>query len=233
MIRPNRLLIFRRQDGAVLFVALVFLILLTLLALTATGTSILQEKMTGNMRNRQLGLLGAESGARGGEQHLWQLSFDHATGQPLPPCLTDATGNSTGGVAGCVHRVRSDGGLPSAIQTFRSANGWAEAIAATALNSLPYGLALTGTIEPSETAGLAEQPVIALENLGPDLPLGGGMQTGVYDPETTTLAGKHEFYRITSRSQGGSAAVQRIVESVYSAIDLTNTGTNPGAAPVP
>ena len=39
----------RHQHGAVLFVALVFLILITLLALTATGTSILQEKMTGGM----------------------------------------------------------------------------------------------------------------------------------------------------------------------------------------
>ena len=50
----------RQQGGAVLFVALVFLILLTLLALTATGTSILQEKMTGNMRNAS-SLLGAEA----------------------------------------------------------------------------------------------------------------------------------------------------------------------------
>ena len=83
------------------------------------------------------------------------------------------------------------------------------------------------------TGALAEQPRIALENLGPDLPLGSGKQSGVYDPETTTLAGKHEFYRITARSQGGSGAVQRIVESVYSTVDLTNTGTNPGAAAGP
>ena len=219
MIRPNRLLIFRRQDGAVLFVALVFLILLTLLALTATGTSILQEKMTGNMRNRQLGLLGAESGARGGEQHLWQLSFDHATGQPLPPCLTDATGNSTGGVAGCVHRVRSDGGLPSAIQTFRSANGWAEAIAATALNSLPYGLALTGTIEPSETAGLAEQPVIALENLGRIFPWVVECKRVCMTPKrpllraSTSSTGSHRVAKAVARRSSAlsKACIQRLI----------------------
>jgi len=54
-----------RQRGAVLFVALIFLILLTLLGLAASGNSILQERMTGGVRNRQLALMGAESGARG------------------------------------------------------------------------------------------------------------------------------------------------------------------------
>ena len=87
------------QGGAVLFVALVFLILLTLIGLTATGTSILQEKMTGGMRNRQLGLMGAESAMRGGEAYLWTLSFNSASGQPLPPCID-------GNTNGCVHRPR-------------------------------------------------------------------------------------------------------------------------------
>lgn len=59
----------RDQRGAVLFVALVFLILLTLLALTATSTSILQEKMTGGMRNRQLSL------SRGRKRLAWRRSL--------------------------------------------------------------------------------------------------------------------------------------------------------------
>lgn len=37
-----------------------------------------------------------------------------------------------------------------------------------------------------------------------------------------------EFYRVTARSQGGSSAVIRAAESVYSAADLTNSGTNAG-----
>ncbi|MBS0487131.1 MAG: pilus assembly protein PilX, partial [Proteobacteria bacterium] len=54
-----------RQQGAVLFVALVFLILITLLGLTASGTSILQERMAGGLRNGQMGLMGAETALRG------------------------------------------------------------------------------------------------------------------------------------------------------------------------
>lgn len=209
----------RSQRGAVLFVALIFLILLTLLALTATGTSILQEKMTGNMRNSQLGMMGAESAARGGEQFLWQLSYDYTTGQPLPPCASNTAGSY------CVYRPMASGGVNPAVQTFRTATTWVPAPA----HQPAYSKVLTGTIETSDTASVASQPVIALENLGPDLPLGSGQQLGVYDPEQTTLAGKHEFYRVTARSQGGTSAVLRVVESVYSAIDLSNTGTNPGA----
>ncbi len=209
----------RYQGGAILFVALIFLILLTLLALTATGTSILQEKMTGNMRNSQLGMMGAESAARGGEQFLWQLSYDYTTGQPLPPCAINTTSTN------CVYRPLPTGGIDPTVQAFRTATTWVSAPA----HQPTYSKTLTGDIEASKTASLAIQPVMSLENLGPDVPFGSGQQLGVYDPEQTTLAGKHEFYRITARSQGGSSAVLRVVESIYSAIDLTNTGTNPGA----
>jgi Tfp pilus assembly protein PilX len=64
----------KSQQGAVLFVALVFLVLITLLGLTASSTSILQERMTGGLRNGQLGLMGAETAARGAEAWLWNLS---------------------------------------------------------------------------------------------------------------------------------------------------------------
>ncbi len=56
-----------------------------------------------------------------------------------------------------------------------------------------------------------------------------GSSKGEIDSENRTLAGKHEWYRITARSQGGTDAVVRAAESVYSAIDLTNAGFNPGA----
>lgn len=222
MIRfePDSMASARKQRGAVLFVALIFLILMTLLALTATGTSILQEKMTGNMRNSQLGMMGAESAARGGEQFLWQLSYDYTSGQPLPPCASN-----TVAATNCVYRPLPTGGVNPLVQAFRTSKTWVPAPP----NQPAYAKTLTGNIEASETASLADQPVIALENLGPDLPLGSGQQMGVYDPEQTTLAGKHEFYRITARSQGGTGAVLRVVESVYSAVDLSNTGTNPGA----
>lgn len=205
-----------KARGAVLFVALVFLILLTLIGLTATGTSILQEKMTGGMRNRQLGLMGSESAMRGGEAYLWTLSFNSATGQPLPPCVS-------GNTNGCVHRPRH-GKLEASVQEFRTAYDWQPA----PVGSPTYSNNLTGLAEPLESASLATQPVIGIEDLGADVPGGSlGRQSGIYDPERSGGVGTAWLYRITSRSQGGSPAVIRAAESVFSAANLSNTGTEP------
>ena len=79
------------QRGAVLFVALVFLLLLTLLGVTASSTSILQERMTGGMRNAHLAGIGTESGLRGGEVDLWAAAARSNTasgGIAIPPCAS-------------------------------------------------------------------------------------------------------------------------------------------------
>ena len=71
-----------RQRGAVLFVSLVFLVLITLLALTAASTSVMQERMTGGLRNGQLALMGSESTARSVEWLIWNKS-NNATSNKL------------------------------------------------------------------------------------------------------------------------------------------------------
>ena len=51
----------RRARGAVLFVAMIFLILLTLLGITAAQVTVLQERMSGSFRVQQLAFERAES----------------------------------------------------------------------------------------------------------------------------------------------------------------------------
>lgn len=219
MIRPFSGIKFPRQErGAVLFVALVFLILVTLLALTATSTSILQEKMTGGMRNRQLGLMGAESGLRGGEAFFSNAIFNG--GNPLPPCGASVN------VAGRACARRPQNGLLSPdVQQFRSAKG----VIPTPGGSPGYDHVLTGLSGTAETASLNSQPIIMVEDLGANVPPGLGQQKGIIDPEQQNSAW---FYRVTSRSQGGSGAVLRVAESVYSpGLNLANAGANPGATP--
>ncbi|MBP7136858.1 MAG: hypothetical protein KBA57_10900 [Sphingomonadaceae bacterium] len=212
----------KNQRGAVLFVALVFLILLTLLAVTASSTSILQEKMTGGMRSRQLSLVGAESTLRGAEAFLWQLSYDGS--QPLPPCI-DASG-----AVNCVYRLTPSGLLMDNVQSFRTEREWEPV---TPLSGwFAYAHAMTGLAGSAETAELAEQPRFIIEDLGPAVPPGSGQQLGTRDRELTSLVGRHEWYRITARSSGGTDAVVRAAESIFSAIDLTNTGFN-ASAPTP
>lgn len=60
----------RRQAGVALIMSLVFLVLLTILGLTAMSTTILQEKMTANMKDKNLAFQAAETGLVTAEQWL-------------------------------------------------------------------------------------------------------------------------------------------------------------------
>lgn len=60
----------KRQTGAVLVVSLVMLLLLTLISTTAMQTTSLEEKMAGNMRDKDLAFQAAESALKSAEARL-------------------------------------------------------------------------------------------------------------------------------------------------------------------
>lgn len=60
----------RRERGAALVVALVLLLLMTVLGVSAMRTTTLQERMAGNLRDNNLAFQSAEAGLRAGEQLL-------------------------------------------------------------------------------------------------------------------------------------------------------------------
>lgn len=68
------LLLPHKQQGAIFITGLVFLVVISLLGVTAMKTSILEERMAGNSRDRNLALQAAEMGLRYAEQHI--LSID-------------------------------------------------------------------------------------------------------------------------------------------------------------
>jgi len=70
----------RKQHGAVFVTAMVLLIILTLLGITAMKMANLEELMSGNMRDRNLALQAAEMGLRYAEQHI--RDNDSATNTP-------------------------------------------------------------------------------------------------------------------------------------------------------
>lgn len=59
-----------QQQGVALFVGLIMLLLLTILATTGMQTTSLEEKMAGNMRDRNLAFQAAESALVAGENYL-------------------------------------------------------------------------------------------------------------------------------------------------------------------
>lgn len=60
----------RKQHGAVLVMALLMLFVLTLIGVSSISTTTMEEKMSGNTRNRHLAFQAAESGSRDAERFI-------------------------------------------------------------------------------------------------------------------------------------------------------------------
>ncbi|PKM43217.1 MAG: pilus assembly protein PilX [Gammaproteobacteria bacterium HGW-Gammaproteobacteria-1] len=72
------------QRGAVLIVALIFLLLLTLIGTAAMRTTTLQERMAGNTRDLNLSFQAAEAALRAGENWL-EIAANATSAQSNPP----------------------------------------------------------------------------------------------------------------------------------------------------
>jgi type IV pilus assembly protein PilX len=78
-----------RQRGAILVVSLLLLLVMTALALTASQTTRLQERMAGNARDLDLAFQGAETGLRGAEAEIQVKA--QAAGMRMVEICTDPT----------------------------------------------------------------------------------------------------------------------------------------------
>lgn len=58
------------QQGVALVISLIMLLLMTLLAIGSMNTTILEEKMAGNYKDRNMAFQAAEAGVRAGESYL-------------------------------------------------------------------------------------------------------------------------------------------------------------------
>src|SRR4051812_1144661 len=193
-----------RQRGAVLFVALVFLLLLTLLGVTASSTSILQERMTGGMRNAHLAGIGTESGLRGGEVDLWAAAARSNTsggGIAMPPCA--------GGAQPCRY-MRTNGIADQRVQKFRTSTAWLDAGSDGAKAYDQDMSTLGGNLT---TSNLAEQPRYIIEDLGLDTGGGNGNMGGaILSAAQGSGAPSVHLYRVTARSPGASTSLLRAAE---------------------
>jgi len=200
-----------RQRGAVLFVSLVFLVLITLLALTAASTSVMQERMTGGLRNGQLALQGSESTARSVEWLIWNKS-NNVTSNKLH-C------GATGGDDFCYQASNVTGtfGMNTLVATFRNQQGWPATTSGDGATA--YATTMTGLTGNQAVASLAQQPRYMIEDLGILLPpgapnsgMGGGILPVGGAGSTSTQV---HTYRITARATGGNSGSVAAMESYF------------------
>ena len=191
------------QRGAVMVVALIFLLLLTILAVSASGNSLLQERMSGGLRNAQQAEMSAETALRGAEWKLWSSS-------------------GTGAHLHCGTSVPSDcydfdpANPISAVVNFRKQASWV-ADGATVYRGVDgevdYTMLTNGR--------LAKNPLYIIEDMGAELPP--GVSGALRESGATGSAGigyantTRHIYRITARASGGDANTVRVLETTFSA----------------
>jgi type IV pilus assembly protein PilX len=199
------------QRGAVLVVALIFLLLFTILAISASGRSILQEGMAGALRNAGQADLSAETALRGAEWRLW-TSTSQVGGH------LDCLNGSISSDDGCV--IYNPGNPPydatGAVTQFRTKAGWLTGTGKTYKG--PSG-SLDYTATTSNSA-LYANPQYIIEDMGPEQPPGTGPQHEAGDTGPLNIGpgqlNTHVF-RITARATGANQNTVRIVQSTFDA----------------
>lgn len=197
MIPFPRNLGMRAQRGAVLVVALMFLVVLTLLALTSMSGTTLEERMAGQYRDLNFAFQAAEAGLRDAERDLFAVgAAPPAVFTPRNPAISGRTGfgdgtdtangtctdntNVTYGRGLCYPR---DPGVYPRFPTASLATGSAVAV--------PFGTYTGGTALRFVSA----QPVYLIEAIWSGVPAGPAQSIGAG-------AGPPTYYRITARGFG-------------------------------
>jgi type IV pilus assembly protein PilX len=163
-----------RQSGAALITGLIFLVVLTMIGITAARMSTLEERMSGNMRDRSIAMQAAERALRDAERDI----SGPAAGSTRSPAISGISNF----VAACTAGLCYNG-------TNGNANGvdwnltpvWT-LVSMTAAPSIAFG----ANTPANNIAGLSSQPRYLIEGI-----------------RKTPPGGAEEFYyRITVRAQG-------------------------------
>ena len=196
-----------------LFVALVFLVILTLLGLTAAGTSILQERMTGGMHNAEMAMMGSHSALHHGDLDLWAA----APRMRMLPCFLRPCAQSDG--PPCVY-TRTAGIVDKRVNQFRSSRAW---LTETAMAQRLPAVSTPDWVATRPRPNLSTNPRYLIEDMGSaaDANHQGNPRWKLIPKPSLRGVWTIHFYHITSSSQGGNRPPQSAVtESVFGAYDV-------------
>ncbi|OOG64898.1 hypothetical protein B0E46_05765 [Rhodanobacter sp. B04] len=198
----------RTQRGAVMVVALIFLLLLTILAISASGRSLLQERMAGGLRNAQQAEMSAQTALRGAEWKLWTATSN------IGAHLSCGTGIFTD----CY--IYNPASPITNVTNFRTSQGWVTA-GATTYKGYGGSTDYTAIAAAGQTGNLSKNPLYMIEDLGVELPP--GVSGSLHESGATGSGGSgytsttRHIYRITARGAGANDNTVRVLESTFAA----------------
>lgn len=177
------------QQGFVLIVALILLLVLTILGLAAAQSTSLEERMAGNYRNNTLAFQAAEAGIRAAES-----------------CLLAGTSACSGFTADAngVYLFSPAAPPPPSTATtplWNVAGFWT-----TAGNTLSYTAASSVNFP-----NVASQPQIIIEQMPPVAQPGGNIGTQQYGGGAPGI----QLYRITALGTGGDNSANVMLQAIF------------------
>jgi type IV pilus assembly protein PilX len=203
----------QKQTGASLLAAMLFLIVLSLLAVISVRNVVMQERMSGNTQDWDLAFQAAEAALRDGETDI----ASHARVTQGVFTAWASGGCGTGEATGLC--LPSADGTPIWSHMNTADPCWAGTAATGCTASLVYG-SQTGAAKltvrshsGADAAALDLQPRYVIEDLGA---VGGSLVVGCYG-----CAPPPHAYRVTAvgfgniRNADGSPAVRVVLQSVF------------------
>ena len=176
-----------REQGTALVFALVMLLILTILGITAITTSSLQEKMAGNMRDQYMAQQAADSIVLDGISWIFNQQF-----KPIIDC--PPTSGSTG-------NIWNSDCMPAAVGGSAGYNWWL-----TADDSWWSGNGLVSSVPTNTSFGyVAQEPRYVMEKI-----------RQVEDVAELGKPKKYTFYfRTTGWAVGASEYARNLVQSIF------------------
>lgn len=173
------------ERGSVLTISLVFLVLLTIIGITAMNFSTLEEKMAGNFKDQYLAFQAAESALKDAETD----AFVNISG------ATPFTSTCTNGLC-----------LPTASGAYIwETVDWS----LSSTTSRRYG---SSTGSPVIGTSVAEQPRYIIEDIpNPTTPPAGESASDAWKRGATGT----EYYRITARGVGSTSQSQSMLQIIF------------------
>lgn len=176
----------RRQRGAILFVSLIILLILTIIGVTSMSSVTMEERMAGNLRDGDLALQASEAALRSAE--AWLLG----TGAEPAKCSTLGSACAT---------AWDEGVLPDL--SFQTDAWWTSN--GRLYTNAAGGNALTGGDGSGPYVAANPEFVIEFQNFVPDSLVVGhkNAQEG------------RQYFLVTGRAHGGSISAESVLQTSY------------------
>ena len=187
-----------RENGAALFVSLVFLLILTVIGLAGMQSTSLQEKMASHMRERNLAFQAAESALRAGEAYL-------AANVPTIVCDSATDGIYDNSSPGSTTDCPASKGWPSSAQSTHAYGPDNENFWKNNTDVKTLGLGETS----HQYDKLADKPKYIIEALA-----AGAVGAGVSLEAGIPIPSGPKYYKITAHGVGTDINAAVVTQSV-------------------